>query len=349
MSRNTQGVPRNAGFTLIELLVVIALVGALIALLLPAVQAARDAARRVQCTNNLKQLALACHNYHDENQTFPIGLPYMLDPDPRINFFGSSHSVFVSMLPQLEQQGLFNAVNFNRYIYHSSNFTVWATGLNFLWCPSDPDIRESHVFHATYEENIVLKVQYTSYAGNTGRLNVEPWLYPGDERNDERNRWADGIFVPLNRARRIAEVRDGLSNTLLFAERAQGIIVDTDYGEFYHWWPTTTCSDTRFWTIFPINAHRKYSDSLVDAGFPTFATAASSYHPGGANFAFADGSVRFIKDGIGTWEDVDPKTGYPKGISQDANGFYDLGNARPGLYQNLSTIAGNEAISADSN
>src|SRR4051812_10902245 len=118
MSRNTQCRRRRSGFTIIELLVVIAVVGMLTALLLPAVQMAREAARRSQCVNNLKQLGLGCQNYLAANNSFPIGLPYMYDTDPNINFFIGNQSVFVSLLAQLEQQPLFNAVNFDRSTSH---------------------------------------------------------------------------------------------------------------------------------------------------------------------------------------------------------------------------------------
>src|SRR6516225_3007911 len=105
------------GFTLIEVLVVIAIIGLLIALLLPAVQAAREAARRAQCTNNLKQIALAAHNYHDQNGGFPMGNPFATFPGL---WRGTGQSVFISMLPQLEQAPLFNSYNF----WHTS-YDVW--------------------------------------------------------------------------------------------------------------------------------------------------------------------------------------------------------------------------------
>jgi prepilin-type processing-associated H-X9-DG protein/prepilin-type N-terminal cleavage/methylation domain-containing protein len=338
---------RRPGITLVELLVVMAVIGVLVALLLPAVQAAREAARRASCVDNLKRLALACQTYHEVNGVFPIGSPYMLDPDPRMRFYGASHSLFVALLPHLEQQPLYHAVNFDHSASHPANYTIWGIGLNVFWCPSDPDIT-METEYVWYHPPQTVKVRYTSYAGNTGWWNVEPWLYPGDEANAKRNAQVNGIFAPISVVRSVAEIGDGLGNTLLFCERAHGKL-EGDMHHFAHWWVDSVACDTRFWTLYPINPFQKIADCLETGGWTAYATAASSFHTGGANFAFADGSVRFVKDTISTFKS-DPRTGCPLGISQDANGFYhwDRSVARPGVYQALSTIADGEVISAGS-
>src|SRR5580698_4960793 len=139
MNQNVR-TPRRAGFTLIELLVVIAIIAVLIALLLPAVQSAREAARRAQCVNNMKQLGLALANYESSNGTYPYGMarencgPNCLF-SPNGYYVGSS--LFVRMLPYIEQQVLANAYNISLINWTADNATVGSTGLAALWCPSD--------------------------------------------------------------------------------------------------------------------------------------------------------------------------------------------------------------------
>ena len=141
---------QRRGFTLIELLVVIAIIAILVGLLLPAVQAAREAARRIQCTNNLKQLALAVHGYADLWATLPRG-GYLQaisagsglsDPDGDHYLSGG---VFPSLLPYLEQKPLYDAMNFSVNIFTAINATISAAGVSTLWCPSDSGVSDRQV------------------------------------------------------------------------------------------------------------------------------------------------------------------------------------------------------------
>ncbi len=138
---------RRTGFTLIELLVVIAIIAVLIALLLPAVQSAREAARRIQCTNNLKQIALAASNYHDVNGSFPGG-SYSPLVKPATWHFAQNFSSFVRMLPFTEQSTIYNAVNFNNNYGSYTNVTIAGVQLAVLTCPSDTAINPTPLRNA---------------------------------------------------------------------------------------------------------------------------------------------------------------------------------------------------------
>ncbi len=341
------------GFTLIELLVVIAIIAVLIALLLPAVQAAREAARRAQCINNLKQVALAAHNYNDQNQTFPVGSPFQ--PDVMFGYYWvEDQSTFVSLLGQFEQQPLYNAMNFSRSIYSGSNSTVYAAGLATLWCPSDGQIIGKRLALYPSGDNPMLTVAFTSYAGCAGTWFPEPLLY-GDCWVTYPASWSSSPhFVALaqeingvyryNYATTIAAITDGTSNTFLYSERANGLFSQSESACF-DWWGDAVSSDTIFTTLYPINAFHKVPN-IPDEYSYSWVESPSSFHPGGANFAFADGSVHFIKDSISTWA-FNPANGYPAGVSQ-TNGIFTLvPGTQVGVFQMLSTRAGNEVVSSD--
>jgi prepilin-type N-terminal cleavage/methylation domain-containing protein/prepilin-type processing-associated H-X9-DG protein len=331
------------GFTLIELLVAIAIIAVLIGLLLPAVQSAREAARRAWCSNHLKQIALATHAYASAYGSPPVGM--LLGGDPSFGLYQTeTHGVFVAMLAQLDQQPLFNAVNFNRNIFTSPNFTIYGTGLEVLWCPSDPIIAGRADRWSFYEYPARVFVHHTSYACSFGTFDVEPYF------TDPRNYRALGDMIngafSFNRSIPWSAFADGMSQTLLFCERAYGLL-SPDAQHSCFWWPDCVADDTRFLSMYPINPSRKIPDAYVSPYGGAYVYSASSFHPGGANFAFADGSVRFLKDTINSWKlDAD---GNVVGLSQDANGFYHLApGTQLGVYQALSTRSGGEAISSDS-
>jgi prepilin-type N-terminal cleavage/methylation domain-containing protein/prepilin-type processing-associated H-X9-DG protein len=349
----------SRGFTLIELLVVIAIIAVLIALLLPAVQSAREAARRAQCTNNLKQIALAAHNYDDVNGTFPMGVN--MQPDIMFGYtWVEDTSTFVSLLGQFDQQPLFNSMNWSRSIYSGVNSTVYAAGLSSLWCPSDGQIAGKRISFGPYGDNPNLTVAYTSYSACAGEWYPEVLLYCGVVYPVPLNSCAaaqaiqntmNGIFTFA--APRIAMITDGTSNTFLYSEKANGLFSTRDAvnnnandSNCYNWWADCVSGDTLFTTLYPLNAFKKVP-LFKDEYDISWVEGASSFHPGGANFAFADGSVRFIKDSISSWQ-FNPANGYPLGVSVNGNGTYTVAAGTAiGVYQMLSTRAGGEVLSSD--
>jgi prepilin-type N-terminal cleavage/methylation domain-containing protein/prepilin-type processing-associated H-X9-DG protein len=344
----------RSAFTLIELLVVIAIIAVLIALLLPAVQAAREAARRIQCTNNLKQIGLAAQNYHDQNNAFPMGNPYATFPGPGF-YRGTGQSVFISMLPQFENSTVFNAYNFCHTSYDVWNATVLATGLTMLWCPSDAGITRTFINPTAIGGPVT--VRFSSYSACTGTWGTEaygvPLQYPNPPESyplwNQIHACMNGMFC-LCYSIPIAAITDGTSNTIAFGEKANGLdqLVggDGDERDNWCWWSDGATGDTLFHSLFPINPFNKVAPTVGVEGITTWLPSASSYHPGGANFGFADGSVRFLKDTISCWQ-YNPTTGYPIGVTE-VNGVFTLApGSKVGVYQQLTTMAGGEVISSD--
>ncbi|QDV38640.1 DUF1559 domain-containing protein [Tautonia plasticadhaerens] len=359
------------GFTLIELLVVIAIIGVLIALLLPAVQSAREAARRAQCTNNLKQLALAMMNYESSNGSFPMGDSYVLgNAASGGGWIRQNFGPFVGMSQYYEQGNLYNTLNTSVMIYLAENSTTNGIGIATLWCPSD-SASEFQLAPGVYDEGsdntgwdgALIPMRYSSYAGNSGvlyyhapRLGGNPGLYG---RNT-------GIFQhagrppgrsssePTGKVIRLADIRDGTSNTIVMGDVNYGKLADglTALGESPYgskWWTSGLIGDTTYAAIFPPNFFRTMADALtLDPYFPenqpqsNFGATANSFHPGGANFAFCDGSVRFVKDTINSWN--------PFLIDYIDRGVaYNNDGPLPphGVYQALHTRASGEVVSAD--
>jgi prepilin-type N-terminal cleavage/methylation domain-containing protein/prepilin-type processing-associated H-X9-DG protein len=359
------------GFTLIELLVVIAIIAVLISLLLPAVQSAREAARRAQCVNNLKQIGLGVHNYISANDVFPWGCfrqHNLNDGGGGTSYPYTSGGSFIPLLPMMEQSQVFNAINFNYNIFGAGNTTVTATSLSYLHCPSDPAI-ENRVFMPTGSvDGGPMTMCYSSYGGNAGTwFQLPRFSWPAAEFSAGINNQngiiiyigydhplvvSGTIYSGLSRGCiKLASVTDGTSNTLMYSERAHGLLNAQDQ-ICWNWWCSGNFGDTSFCTMYPINPFKKDSNSsvigAVGGSSDTFVSAASSFHPGGANFAFCDGSVRFIKESINTWV-INPSTQLPNGVTLDSAGYvYQMApGTQIGTYQALSTRAGGEVISSD--
>ena len=374
--RPPNGCPtRRPGFTLIELLVVIAIIAVLIALLLPAVQAAREAARRAQCVNNLKQVGLAAQNYHDVQGCFPGGsYSGTLFNPPHWGSYPENFSCFVRMLPYFEQAPMYNAVNFNLSSADPANLTIAGVRIGSLICPSDvkndtipmPAKRSSSGVSPGWSFNEIYPLPagnwsqaFTSYAGNAGTFTFGfSNLMPSSVLGQFNGLIYNESNVP------ISAITDGTSNTFLFGEHSKGqlMLLDPAYAVSDGCWNSGRWYDTLFTTLYPINLGYGNNQAIKNSGYYD-PTTAGSLHAGGANFSFADGSVRFLKNSINSWSfatgnadsygdsmpdgtsfvTVSPTAPYTKSGSYLAHG-----NAVLGVYQKLSTRSGGEVVSSDS-
>jgi prepilin-type N-terminal cleavage/methylation domain-containing protein/prepilin-type processing-associated H-X9-DG protein len=282
---------RSAGFTLIELLVVIAIIAVLIALLLPAVQSAREATRRIQCVNNLKQLALSVQNYHDIYNRFPIG---GIGHDPVTGLYPPANyrqPFIIGVLPFIEQGTLFNAYNMNDQFETLMNLTVRGTQIATYNCPSDTP----QVFYKTASDYDVKG----SYGVNWG---VNIYFMP----------ILKGPFWLAYRAT-IAEITDGTSNTVELTEVRQtpspntsvlnrrGRVWNDDsacYQVTAKLTPNSTAPDYSACQNNPIPNTPCFNGGTSGTITLSYYMAARSAHPGGVNAAFCDGSVHFVKNSI---------------------------------------------------
>jgi len=356
---------RRHGFTLIELLVVIAIIAVLIALLLPAVQAAREAARRSQCVNNLKQLSLAAMNYESSNGCFPGG-SYTPLVQPSTWHFPQNFSCFVRMLPYTEQSSIYNAVNFNNNYGSYTNVTISGVRLAILQCPSDikndpVPLRNMNSPNGTLPygwnfginnspdqppDSIYLQA-FTSYGGNQGTW---PVYYSQSYANLPEWTQINGVIYDDSSVK-IADITDGTSNTLLFGERSKGnlFVYDPGYAVSDGCWNSGRYYDSSINTYYPPNIGLGGSGAGAGNFMGDYPSTATSQHPGGVNVSLCDGSVRFVKNTISSWSyAAGSKTYLPVGVTF-ANYVYSINlGAQIGVWQQLSTRAGGEVISADS-
>ena len=331
---------RTAGFTLIELLVVIAIISVLIALLLPAVQAAREAARRIQCTNNLKQIGLGIHNYESIASALP---PSNIAGYINGTFTYNGFSVHARILPFMEQGVAFNSINFFFTHRTAQNSTVVGLALTCFLCPSDPNMDGLTAFPSGVNARV------PCYGFNEGDWFIWNAVSTSGYNNPPNTR---GVFGP-NVSRRIAEFTDGTSQTLLatdvkalnpfcqvggqFSEPnlssptaplpspyADPLSVASEYttvaacnavppGTGHTAWVDGNVQETGMTTAFPPNRAAINPTSRADLDILTLlisknqplygAITARSYHPGGVNALFGDGGVRFIKSSVDgmTW------------------------------------------------
>jgi prepilin-type processing-associated H-X9-DG protein len=369
--------PRIAGeISLIECIMTTSILGVLALIMLPAVQHQASAPRRAQCINNLKQLALAAHNYVNSHGCFPGGsYSGTLFNPPYVGDHPGNFSCFTRLLQYTENLPTYNAINFDLSSSDPANLTISGTQIGILMCPSDernksiplPAMPESRHVTPGWNFNQMYPLPpgtwtqaFTSYGGNAGTFtfgfsNLMP---------PEVLRHHNGVIYNDSSVT-LADITDGTSTTFLFGERSKGHLfsLDPDQAVSDGSWNSGRWRDTLFATLYPLNLAAGNGRGLPKSG-RYYPTAAGSYHPGGAIFAFCDGSVRFIKNSkLSSWSfsarNANPygdpmpdgtvfMTVFPKAPHTKTGAYLKIQiGASAGIYQQLSTRAGGEVISED--
>ncbi len=282
------------GFTLIELLVVIAIIAVLIGLLLPAVQKVREAAARMKCQNNLKQLALGCHNYHDATGSFI-----------KAGESANQLSWNVYILPYIEQDNLFKTINTTLSGYYSDigrNDPYGLTHVNAFTCPSSPlakmgvgpndNINDPDRVPGTAAGAPPWTAHYYGIMGPKGTNPVtnQPYIY---QNIGAHGGFANQGMFQKDKATKLATIIDGTSNTMMIGEMSW---VNDITGTRYRSWMRGLSDRTNdYWN----NGCRNIINALNTPSVATFNDVSmGSQHTQGANFAFADGSIHFLLDSI---------------------------------------------------
>ncbi len=311
---------RYNGFTLVELLVSIAIIGMLIALLLPAVQAAREAARRTQCVNHLKQLGLALHNFEAARQTFPAG--YLSDrvtdpsPDPVTWDAAPGWGWGALLLPYLEQAALQSQASLDQPLWKPQYEQLVKTTLPVFLCPSatggnDPFVVVDESGSPLTKEGRHIELAHSHYVASHGQESCWGDMSgPAGDFDGDVSRLADGPFY-RNSQVKIKNVTDGLSNTVFLGEHTS-LLSDKTWvgavpGAFVH--PKLDSPDNAPESAATlVFAHSGPAAGETDAlgnpiihppNFPTLHVCQmQSEHPGGANLMMGDASVQFVADGV---------------------------------------------------
>jgi prepilin-type N-terminal cleavage/methylation domain-containing protein/prepilin-type processing-associated H-X9-DG protein len=287
---------KQFGFTLVELLVVIAIIGILVALLLPAVQASREAARRCSCMNSVTQIGLAMHNYEFSNETLPPGVQ---NPDGPIRYEPKGQHIgwIVPILPYLEENALSQMIDIPAGAYDPKNVRPRSTVLGFLICPSYPG-DERCVETYSDDASMLPESDFGMLDGGTENLNPALTTYAGCHHHEETPIDADnrGLLF-LNSRVRFGDIFDGSSHTMLLGEvlaNQQGLGWISGTRETLRNTSSINAEADRWRNQVKTFEPRESRDPLSVGGF-------ASSHPGGINANFADGSTRYLS------EMIDPK------------------------------------------